>query len=140
MTPRNSQTEICHDCGKELQREIRPLEISYKGETLIVDQPGLYCSGCGEGLLDGKDLATTRIARAGLKARVEGLLSPDEVRRIRTKLRLSQRKAGEILGGGSRAFHKYESGLVTVSQAMSNLLRLLDQDPKLLLRLKIEAA
>jgi len=42
---------------------------------------------------------------------------------------LSQRRAGEVLGGGPRAFQKYESGKQAVSVPMSNLLRLLARDP-----------
>ena len=41
------------------------------------------------------------------------------------RLRISQRKAGEILGGGPRSFHKYENGDVVVSRSMANLLYLL---------------
>jgi HTH-type transcriptional regulator / antitoxin MqsA len=48
---------------------------------------------------------------------------------VREKPGLSQRKAGEILGGGPRAFQKYESGSQAVSAPMSNLLRLLAKDP-----------
>jgi HTH-type transcriptional regulator/antitoxin MqsA len=33
------------------------------------------------------------------------------------------------LGGGPRAFQKYESGADWVTKAMANLLRLLDRDP-----------
>lgn len=42
---------------------------------------------------------------------------------------ISQRKAGELLGGGPRAFQKYESGAQAASAPMSNLLRLLANDP-----------
>ena len=45
-----------------------------------------------------------------LKARTEGLLEPEEIRRIRKKLGLTQEEAGELIGGGPRAFQKYETG------------------------------
>ena len=45
-----------------------------------------------------------------LKARTEGLLEPEEIRRIRKKLGLTQAAAGELIGGGPRAFQKYETG------------------------------
>jgi HTH-type transcriptional regulator/antitoxin MqsA len=48
---------------------------------------------------------------------------------VREKLRLSQGRAGKVLGGGPRAFQKYESGEQAVSVPMSNLLRLLARDP-----------
>lgn len=122
----------CHDCGGILIRDTRPFEFAYKGESITVDQPGWYCRKCGEGVLTGDDIAVTDPAFMELKARVDGVLTPREVRRIRTKLKLTQRRAADLLGGGPKAFQKYESGEVGVSQAMSNLLRLLDRDPSLL--------
>ncbi len=53
----------------------------------------------------------------------------EEAARIRKKLQLSQRRAGMILGGGENAFQKYEAGKELPTRAMSNLLRLLDNDP-----------
>jgi HTH-type transcriptional regulator/antitoxin MqsA len=50
-------------------------------------------------------------------------MSPSEVALVRERLGLSQRKAGELLGGGPRAFQKYEAGTQAVSAPMSNLLR-----------------
>ncbi|XSC41980.1 type II toxin-antitoxin system MqsA family antitoxin [Bradyrhizobium sp. RDT10] len=55
-------------------------------------------------------------------------LGPQDVRRIREKLGLSQVEAGELLGGGPRAFTKYE-GKVTPASSVMNLLRMLDADP-----------
>ncbi|WP_200912129.1 type II TA system antitoxin MqsA family protein [Prosthecomicrobium hirschii] len=51
---------------------------------------------------------------------------------MRKRLHLTQREASQRLGGGPAAFQKYEAGDILVSQAMSNLLRLLDRDPTLL--------
>ena len=62
-------------------------------------------------------------------------ISPAEVRAIREGLGLSQTKAGELLGGGPRAFSKYESGIVTPAAATVRLLRLLEADPEALKRL-----
>lgn len=56
-------------------------------------------------------------------------LKPHEIRRIREKLGLSQVEAGELLGGGPRAFTKYESGTIKPTAATANLLRLLDAKP-----------
>ena len=130
MARKNARARVCHDCGVVLVRDSRPLRLRYLDHEATVDQPGWYCPRCGEGVVEGADLRATRAERASLKATAEGVLTPAEVRRIRTRLKLSQRAAGELLGGGRRAFQKYESGEVAVSQAMSNLLRLLDRDPR----------
>jgi len=60
------------------------------------------------------------------------LLEPEEIRRIRKKLRLTQEAAGLVIGGGPRAFQKYESGDLLPSRAISSALVLLDHDPKAL--------
>ena len=56
-------------------------------------------------------------------------MAPVEVRAIREGLGLSQAEAGELLGGGPRAFTKYEAGVVKPSAAIVTLLRLLEHDP-----------
>ncbi len=55
-----------------------------------------------------------------------------EIRAIRKKLKLTQVQAGTILGGGKKAFQKYESGEILPSRAISNLLRVLASQPSLL--------
>ncbi|WP_445487870.1 type II TA system antitoxin MqsA family protein [Rhodopseudomonas sp. RCAM05734] len=62
-------------------------------------------------------------------------LTPQEIRRIREKIGLSQVEAGELLGGGPRAFTKYESGTIRPAMAIANLLRLLDAKPSAIITL-----
>ena len=63
-------------------------------------------------------------------------MAPAEVRAIREGLGLSQAEAGELLGGGPRAFTKYEAGAVKPSAAIVTLLRLLEHDPTTISRLQ----
>ena len=56
-------------------------------------------------------------------------MNPEEIRAIRESLGLSQVQAGNLLGGGPRAFSKYESGTITPAASVVNLLRLLEADP-----------
>ena len=64
------------------------------------------------------------------------MLKPEEIRRIRKRLGLAQTEAGQMIGGGPRAFQKYESGDLLPSRAISSALTLLDHDPKALTVLK----
>ncbi len=121
--------EICHECGSKMYRDIRPETLTYKGHSIVVQQPGWYCGGCDEVLFTGTDAKTTEPAFLKLKAEADGLLTPIEIKEIRKKLHLSQEAAGEILGGGPRAFYKYENGLTLLSKPMSNQLILLANDP-----------
>ncbi|CDK99640.1 putative DNA-binding transcriptional regulator [Magnetospirillum gryphiswaldense MSR-1 v2] len=118
----------CHECGAEMVRDIRPMEFTYKGHTLTVQQPGWYCA-CGEGVLTPEDSAVTQAEYVAFRDQVDGILPPAEVRRIRKRLGLQQKQAGVVLGGGASAFGKYERKDGKPSLAMSNLLRLLDKDP-----------
>jgi len=97
---------------------------------MAIRQPAWWCEDCGEGVLDPGDAKIADVAFATVKADVEGLMTPAQVAAARKRLGLSQRKAGEILGGGARAFQRYESGAVVVSRPMANLLRLLVRDPR----------
>jgi HTH-type transcriptional regulator/antitoxin MqsA len=121
-----------------MARGTRVQEFEYKGHTIELKQPGWYCGSCGEAVFSGDDMAATEPEFMEFKARVDGVLTADEVRRIRTRLGLSQRRAGEVLGGGPRAFYKYEHGAVVVSRPMSHLLRLLDRDPSRIDELQAE--
>jgi DNA-binding transcriptional regulator YiaG len=56
-------------------------------------------------------------------------LHPDDIRRIREKLGISQVEAGELLGGGPRAFTKYEGGVIRPAASIANILRMLDANP-----------
>ncbi len=124
------KTQPCIECRGTMTFKTKADQLEYKGYTTTVRTKGWWCDTCGEGVVAGEALNASEKALMELKAEVDGILTPDEVAAIRRRLRISQRRAGEILGGGPRAFQKYESGAVAVSAAMSNLLRLLDKDPR----------
>ena len=56
-------------------------------------------------------------------------LLPNRIRAIREGLDLTQEEAGRLLGGGPRAFTKYEAGSLKPRAAAINLLRLLEVYP-----------
>ena len=124
--------------GKVLTRGVRKVKITFEGHSETVDLPGWYPRGgsSDDGLHTGKDMEVSDAALHRLKAKVLGILSPAEVKAMRSRLKLSQREAGKLLGGGPRAFQKYESGEVSTSVSMSKLLRLLAKDPKRLAELQ----
>ena len=131
MGDQNCTERTCPECGHSMVRdEMRPLTIRYKGLSATFPMPGFYCVHCGEGVHTGKDMEVSDRHLNLLKAQAENVLLPMEVRRIRKKLRLNQQAAGQILGGGPNAFHKYEKGDVLPSQAISNLLRVLEALPQ----------
>jgi HTH-type transcriptional regulator/antitoxin MqsA len=125
-------TMICPETGEPLSRGVRPFTVTYKGQSITVDLPGWYPEGDGDGVLVGDDMAAADQALRDLKERVDGLPSPASIRRIRTKLKLSQRAAGAIFKVGPNAFDKYERGLVEPSGPTIQLLLLMDRHPDLI--------
>lgn len=120
---------VCPETGSPMYRGVRPMTLTYKGESLTFDMPGWYCDQSEESIHTGEDMKTSDRKLNLLKARCEGVLEPEKIRRIRKKLHLSQEQAGLLIGGGPRAFQKYESGDLLPSRAVSTALVLLDHDP-----------
>lgn len=126
---------VCPETGKPMVRDTRSMTIAYKGQSATIQMPGWYCDESGESIHTGEDMKVSDAALKELKAKVD-LLNAQEVKRIRTKIGLTQREAGAIFGGGPNAFQKYEQGTVTVSKPMSNLLRVLEKHPEEIEELK----
>ena len=126
----------CPKTGAPMHRGVRPMTLTYKEQSITFDMPGWYCDESDESIHTGKDMKVSDRMLNRLKVRSEGLLEPEEIRHIRKKLRLSQEAAGLLVGGGPRAFQKYESGDLLPSRAVSSALVLLDHDPEALEVLK----
>ena len=120
---------VCPKTGAPMQRGVRPMTLDYKAARTVFAMPGWYCDASDESIHTGEDMKVSDRALNRLKAATEGLPSPEEIRRIRTKLGLTQEAAGELIGGGPRAFQKYEAGDLLPSRAISSALALLDDNP-----------
>lgn len=129
-------TMVSPETGEILSRDVRPFVVTYKGRTKTVDLPGYYPADGDDGVHVGDDMEASDAALRALKEEVEGIPSPATIRRVRKKLKLSQREAGWILKVGESAFDKYERGLVEPSGPTSQLLRLLDRHPELVEELR----
>jgi HTH-type transcriptional regulator/antitoxin MqsA len=124
-------TMVSPETGEILRRDVRPFNVTYKGQSKTVGLPGYYPANGDDGVHVGNDMDVTDIALRALKEEVEGIPAPATIKRVRQKLNLSQREAGGILKVGENAFDKYERGLVEPSGPTSQLLRLLDRHPEL---------
>lgn len=130
------ETMASPETGETLRRGIRPFMVAYKGKSIMVELPGYYPENGDDGVHVGDDMAVTDAALRALKEEVEGIPTPATIRRVREKLKLSQREAGGLLKVGENAFDKYERGLIEPSDPTSQLLRLLDQHPELVNELR----
>jgi len=123
----------CPVCEKGvLGRKSVTQTYTYKGRSINIEQPGDYCNCCNGGILVSADIKATEKILHDFRAKVDGFLGSDEVRRIRKKLGITQHQAAAICGGGPNAFGRYERGEALQLRATDNLLRLLDKHPELL--------
>lgn len=127
---------LCPETAAVLHRATHPFTVRYKGLEAVVDLPGYYPDGDGESVHVGADMVAAEDALRVLKEQADGVPAPATIRRIRQKLRLSQRAAGAIFRVGERAFDKYERSLVEPSGPTIQLLRLLDTHPELVSELQ----
>ena len=131
MAEQQEMKMVSPETREPLFRGVRPIEVAYKGHSITVDLPGYYPAGEGEGVHVGKDMTVVDQALRVLKERADGLPSPATIRRVRTKLKLSQREAGNLFKVGESAFDKYERGLIEPSGPTIQLIKVLDRHPEL---------
>lgn len=132
----------CPLCGKgTLVSEVREEVCEYHDKSITIEMPGKYCTTCGEGIFSASEtgyyLETVKAFRAQVDAEP---LPPAEIRKIRKRLKLTQKQAGDIFGGGIRAFSQYERNLSRPGKAADTLLRLLDRHPELLEEIRSKRA
>ena len=119
-----TDTRIHPTTGKELSRRVRPQIVAFGSMSRVVDVPGWYPDDDGDSIHSGADLREKDEVFRELRDAYG-----KHVRRVRKSLHLSQVEAGELLGGGPRAFQKYESGVMAPSEAAVGLIEILAQDP-----------
>ncbi|WP_224545317.1 type II toxin-antitoxin system MqsA family antitoxin [Mesorhizobium sp. CA16] len=126
------ETMTSPETGETLTRGVRPFAVTYKGESMTVDLPGYYPASDGESVHVGDDMAAVDAALRILKEKIDGVPAPETIRRMRAKLKLSQREAGSLFKVGENAFDKYERGLIEPSGPTIQLMTLLEKHPELL--------
>lgn len=123
---------LCLNCEKaDMVRGKKDKVVEYRGKKItIAAVDGWHCPACGECEFargEGKRYAA---AVEQLRAEIDKQESA-ELARIRKKLKLSQKEAAAIAGGGVNAFSRYEHGKSKPVAAVVNLFRILDKHPEL---------
>lgn len=125
----------CPVCGAaELIHDTRDILYTYKGEsTSIPSVTGDFCPACAESVLGAVESdRVMREMRAFSKQVNAAIVDPKFIAMVRKKLKLDQREAAEIFGGGVNAFSRYENGKTKPPLALVKLLKVLDRHPDLL--------
>lgn len=119
-----TETRIHPETGKLLRRGVRPQTVRFGSMARTVDVPGWYPDDDSDSIHSGADLKASDEAYQALRSDYA-----KHVRAVRKKLGLTQEEAGIIIGGGKRAFQKYESGTNPPSDAAIGLIELLARHP-----------
>ncbi len=125
----------CPVCGAaELIHDTRDSSYTYKGETTtIAAVTGDFCPACAESILDASESDRVMQEMREFSKQVNAaIVDPKFIIRVRKKLKIDQREAAEIFGGGVNAFSRYENGKTKPSLALVKLLKVLDRHPELL--------
>lgn len=125
----------CVSCGEaELVHDTRDVPYTYKGETTIIPAvTGDFCPACGESIHDEKESDRLSAAMLQFNKEINGsIVDPAFISNTRKKLKLDQREAAELFGGGTNAFSRYETGKTKPPLALVQLLKLLDRHPELI--------
>lgn len=120
-----TQTRTHPETGQVLSRSFRQQTVSAGSLSRTVEVPGWYPEDDSDSIHSGADLQALNEAYKELRAAYAA-----RVKAVRKKLRLTQEEAGRIIGGGRRAFQKYESGTTPPSDAAVGLLEILDRHPE----------
>lgn len=125
----------CPECGAaELVADVRDIPYTYRGETTMIEAVRAeFCPACGESVTDwDESQRVMKEMRAFSKGVNAAIVDPAFIIGVRKRLRLEQREAAEIFGGGINAFSRYETGKTKPPLALVKLLKLLDRHPELL--------
>src|SRR5438105_11608011 len=112
--------EICPICGNKslhnVTGEFKSEFEHHAGALVSLIIPNLnwqHCDQCGEDILDHE--ATQRVSAAQRNGL--GLLTADELKDLRRRLRKSQQQMSELLGIGKKTYCRWESGTHFQSEA-----------------------
>ncbi|MBN2436274.1 MAG: type II toxin-antitoxin system MqsA family antitoxin [Spirochaetes bacterium] len=123
---------VCQVCGSEnTELVVQDQEFSYKGHTLVIkDYQSTLCHNCGESIEENESYEKSIPLLRDFHRSVDGYLTGNEIRTIRKSFNMTQDEFSSVLGGGEKAFARYETGRVMQSKPMDNLLRILRDFPE----------
>lgn len=131
---------ICPICESgQLHARSEWIDVEHMGKHGRIESHFLACDGCGSEQAGTKEARDNKRAMTAFKKQAQGLLTGAEVLVLRKRWQLNQQDAARLFGGGPVAFSKYESDDVMQSDAMDKLLRVADQVPAALEKLKADA-
>jgi putative zinc finger/helix-turn-helix YgiT family protein len=122
----------CINCGRPADKVTATRIGRYRRETVEVESEFFRCELCKEEYFTPAQMKAHHRAVKNEIRQKYGLLAPERIVEIRHKLDLTQVELEEILATGAKVVARWENGKVIQGSGHDNILRLLDQDPRLI--------
>lgn len=122
----SAEVRVCAECGEQRARRSTEVQSFLYGErgkevTLSARVPVWTCEACGAAYTDGEG----EDARHEAVCRHLGLLSPLEIRNLRSKHSLTQAELAQLTGFGEASIKRWEAGTILQNVSSDKFLRLL---------------
>jgi putative zinc finger/helix-turn-helix YgiT family protein len=112
---------------------VEPDEVRVSGARFVIgDDRRMRCERCAEEYYTGEQADEHQRKVDRFKRETYKPLAPEEIKAIRAKVKLSQRKLEEVMGLGTNTLNRWERGAMPPSRLVDNMLRLVDRDPAVL--------
>lgn len=130
----------CLACGAAaVEERVAPFVVEHDGKTTTIQDRHMVCAACENISYRGAQASEHERAVAAALRQMQGLLSPEELSRIRAKYRLKQTDMESMLSTGPKTWTRWERGKITQSRATDKLIRAIADDPDLARRLMVDA-
>lgn len=122
---------FCCECGNEMRYTREPITERFRGEEITVDGIERYvCDKCGNDVMSSEMATRLSMGLARRYARRRGLLTPEEIKDIRSGLGLTQIEFEILVGVSSPTVCRWERGTSFQSRSADLLLRALRDLPE----------
>ena len=125
---------LCDECGRgHFATLVAPRRVPFRGvEYMVADAEYEQCDVCGYVYFTHAQLAELQRKAATQARRDQGLLTPDEIKRLRAKLGLKQTELEMILDVSPKTVTRWERGVVFQNRTADKFMRLLIACPEIL--------
>jgi putative zinc finger/helix-turn-helix YgiT family protein len=128
-------TDQCFECDGSAGVVRGPREVRLGDRLVTVEGEFMRCGDCGEEYYVGGQMRELHRRAVAEVRRQEGFLTPEEIRGVRQKYRLSQAAFETLINAGPTTATRWEGGTVAPSGAADTLLRILRDHPDAVWRL-----
>jgi putative zinc finger/helix-turn-helix YgiT family protein len=128
--------ETCVECGQAaLAVRVVPFTVVHGNKEALIQDEQTVCGHCGTVSYVGEQASRHELAVAAKIREMDGLLSAEDLRRIRLKYGFRQTDMEAMLSVGPKTWTRWERGKVPQSKAADTLIRVLAADPEVARRL-----